>query len=87
MGRMYFVPHGSPPFCDGLTEGHNRGKLCAINGCGITNHPKNLIGELLTLHAYLTLPGTNLLHPLPILDTDDYLPIHLRRYSHLFDLQ
>ena len=52
--------------CSGLTDGKNGGKLCSNHGCGISKHSKKLTGVLLTMHAYLTLPGSSLMHPFPI---------------------
>ena len=66
MRKMFFAPAEPSPLCNGLTEGQNRGKLCTNRECGVSKHTKNLFVALLTNHAYLTLPGSGLIHPFPV---------------------
>ena len=66
MRRMVLSPMNITHLCGSLTDRKNRGKLCDNHGCGISKHSKNHTGALLTMHTYLALPGSSILHPFPI---------------------
>ena len=74
MSRMFLSPTDITHLYGGLTDGQNGGKLCANHGCVISKHSKNLTGALLPMNAYLTLPGSSLVHPLPIFSYRGFSP-------------
>ena len=71
---MFLSPTDITHLYGGLTDGQNGGKLCANHGCVISKHSKNLTGALLPMNAYLTLPGSSLVHPLPIFSYRGFSP-------------
>ena len=74
MRRMFLSPTDITHLYGGLTDGQNGGKLCANHGCVISKHSENLTGALLPMNAYLTLPGSSLVHPLPIFSYRGFSP-------------
>ena len=40
--------------------------MCHAKNCSAVKHPSSVPGKLLPFHAYLVLPGSHILHPLPL---------------------
>ena len=70
--NIYLSPDDTGTLCRGLTEGLNGGKLCHNLSCMTTKHPSAATGSLLPFRAYLTLPGSFILHPFPLLCYKDF---------------
>ena len=65
--KLYLSPDYTINLCGGLNEGLNGGKLCHNPSCMATKHPTSITVSLPPFHAYLNLPGSFILHPLPLL--------------------
>ena len=71
---MFLSPMDITHLCSGFKYRQNGEKLCANHECGILKHKKTLTESLLSIHAYLTLPGLSLLHPFPIFSYIGFSP-------------
>ena len=64
--NIYLSPDDTSTLCGGFTAGLNEGKLCHNPSRMSTKHPSTVAGYLLPFHAYLTLPGSFIIHPFPL---------------------
>ena len=70
--NIYLSPDDTSTLCEGLTEGLNGGKLFHNPACMATKHPTERTGSLLPFHAYIILPGSFVIHSLPLFSYKDF---------------
>ena len=59
-------PHDIILICNGLTDRKTSEKIRHAKNCTATRHLTAIPGSLLTSHDSLVLPGSHILHPLPL---------------------
>ena len=69
--KIYLSPHNLSQIYGGLTLGKTGTKMCHTKKFTALRHSSSVYGCLLPSHTYLVLPGSHILHPLPMLNYKD----------------
>ena len=79
MWRVYLSPPNISQICGGLTLGKKGAKLCHAKNCTALKHPSSVPNCSLPYHSYLVLPGSHILHPLPLFNYKDFSEATLQK--------
>ena len=84
MRNIYLSPDNTVNLCGGIPEGPHWSKICYNPSCAAVNHPKSITDSLLPFHAYLMLPGSFVIHPLPLLCYKDFTQNTITKVNQTF---